>query len=150
MRQRQPSPTCVHEAAPTNAGVHVYRRRLEACLAGRNWAVPNDLEGWHAMTADFKASGVDLVAIDAIGGFERGLTRTLQADGLAVVRVGTRQALDFARSRGAARRAVRVDARTLRDLADALVSWGSDFILYMPQSMREAFHPRTPRTAPSD
>ena len=120
------------EPGPTNAGVHVYRRRLEACVGGRHWIVPNEPTGWLSVTEAFKASAVRLVAVDVIGGFERGLTQALQGMGFAVVRVGTRQALAFARSRDASNKTGRVDAVVLRDFADALISFGSDFELYLP------------------
>ena len=122
----------VKEYLSGNAGVHVYRWRLEACLEGRKWTVNNDADGWIAMSDAFKAFGVRLVAIDVIGGYERGLVQTLQATGLNVARVGMRQALDFARSRDASNKVPRVDASVLRDFADALVSFGPDFDLYLP------------------
>ena len=119
-----------------NAGVHVYRRRLDACLQGLDWTVSNDADGWTSVARAFSSAGVGLVAIDVIGGFERGLVQTLQANGLMVARVGTRQALDFARSRAAPTKVDRVNARVLRDLADVLASRGSEFPFYLPQMDR--------------
>ena len=120
------------ETLPANAGVHVARLRLDVCLCDRTWFVANDLDGWRSVSDTFKAADVSLVALDVIGGFERGLLQILQVDGLSVARIGIRQALDFARSRAALREIVRVDSRVLRDFADAFMSFGPDVRAYLP------------------
>lgn len=120
------------ETLPANAGVHVARLRLDVCLSDRTWFVANDLDGWRSVSDTFKAADVSLVALDVIGGFERGLLQILQIDGLSVARVGMRQALDFARSRAALREIVRVDSRVLRDFADAFMSFGPGVRAYLP------------------
>jgi len=63
---------------------------------------------------------VDLVVIEATGGYERGLVCALQGAGITVARVNPRQARDFAKSMGVLAKTDRVDARTLRDFADVL------------------------------
>lgn len=63
---------------------------------------------------------VDLVVIEATGGYERGLLCALQTAGLNVARVNPRQARDFAKSMGVLAKTDQVDARTLRDFADVL------------------------------
>jgi len=118
--------------APANAGVHVARWRLDVCLCERTWFVANALEGWRSVCDAFKAADVGLVALDVIGGFERGLVQMLRIDGLVVARIGIRQALEFARSRAALREIVRVDSRVLRDFANAFTSFGPDVSVYLP------------------
>jgi transposase len=78
----------------------------------------NDAQGWSALTAMLRAADVDLVVLEATGGYERGAVCALQAAGMAVARVNPRQARDFAKSMGVL--AKTDQARTLRDFADVL------------------------------
>ena len=80
----------------------------------------NDANGWDALIAKFKDANVDLVVIEATGGYERGLVCALQRAGITVARVNPRQARDFAKSMGVLAKTDRVDARILRDFADVL------------------------------
>ena len=80
----------------------------------------NDANGWDAVIAKFKDANVDLVVIEATGGYERGLVCALQGAGITVARVNPRQARDFAKSMGALAKTDRVDARILRDFGDVL------------------------------
>lgn len=67
-----------------------------------------------------REAGVDLVVIEATGGYERGVLCALQTAGLCVARVNPRQARDFAKSMGVLAKTDEVDARVLRDFADVL------------------------------
>lgn len=67
-----------------------------------------------------RAADVDLVVLEATGGYERGVVCALQAAGVTVARVNPRQARDFAKSMGVLAKTDQVDARTLRDFADVL------------------------------
>jgi transposase len=60
------------------------------------------------------------VVLEASGGYERGLVCALQAAQIQVARVNPRQARDFAKSMGTLAKTDRIDARSLRDLADVL------------------------------
>ena len=103
-----------------NAGVDVSKHHLDACLGSdvRRW--PNDADGWNELTAMLQAADVDLVVVEATGGYERGVVCAMQTAGLAVARVNPRQARDFAKSMGVLAKTDRVDARCLRDFADVL------------------------------
>lgn len=103
-----------------NAGVDVSKHHLDACWGGQQRRVANDVQGWDELTAMLQAAGVDLVVIEATGGYERGLVCALQGAGLCVARVNPRQARDFAKSMGVLAKTDQVDARTLRDFADVL------------------------------
>lgn len=72
------------------------------------------------MIEKFKACEVDLVVVEATGGYERGLVRALQQEGVEVARVNPRQARDFAKAMGELAKTDRIDARGLRDFADVL------------------------------
>lgn len=81
------------------------------------WPMPR----WgDALIAKFTAANVDLVALEATGGYERGFVAALQGAGLNVARLNPRQARDFAKSLGLLAKTDRTDARALRDFADVL------------------------------
>jgi transposase len=103
-----------------NAGIDVSKQHLDACWANEEQRLVNDASGWDELIAKLKSSEVDLVVIEATGGYERGLVCALQGAGIAVARVNPRQARDFAKSMGVLAKTDRVDARTLRDFADVL------------------------------
>ena len=107
------------EAKP-NAGVDVSKQHLDVCLGQSSWRVVNDPPGWDELTAKLLACGVDLVVLEATGGYERGLLCALQAAGVSVARLNPRQARDFAKSMGVLAKTDQVDARVLRDFADVL------------------------------
>lgn len=103
-----------------NAGVDVSKQHLDACWCDQELRVSNDAGGWSELIAKLQAAQVDLVVIEATGGYERGLVCALQEAGVSVARINPRQARDFAKSMGALAKTDRVDARCLRDLADVL------------------------------
>ena len=103
-----------------NAGIDVSKQHLDACWGNEQLRLANDAAGWDESIAKLKAADVDLVVVEATGGYERGLVCALQAAGLAVARVNPRQAREFAKSMGVLAKTDKVDARTLRDFADVL------------------------------
>lgn len=103
-----------------NAGVDVCKQHLDVCLGTVDRRVANDANGWDELVAMLQRAGVDLVALEATGGYERGLLCALQGAGIAVARLNPRQARDFAKSMGVLAKTDQVDARTLRDFADVL------------------------------
>jgi transposase len=103
-----------------NAGIDVSKQHLDACWSTEELRLGNDASGWNELIAKLKASQVDLVVLEATGGYERGLVLALQDAGIAVARVNPRQARDFAKSLGVLAKTDGLDARTLRDFADVL------------------------------
>jgi transposase len=103
-----------------NAGVDVCKQHLDVCLGAADHRVVNDANGWNVLIAKFMDANVDLVVLEATGGYERGLVCALQGAGITVARVNPRQARDFAKSMGVLAKTDQVDARTLRDFADVL------------------------------
>lgn len=103
-----------------NAGIDVSKQHLDACSGTRELRVGNDASGWNELIAGFKADDVDLVVIEATGGYEKGLVLALQGAGIAVARINPRQARDFAKSLGILAKTDTLDARVLRDFADVL------------------------------
>jgi len=98
----------------------VAKEHLDASLGDETLRVANEPSGWDELIAKFKASDVDVVVIEATGGYERGLVCALQDVQLCVARVNPRQARDFAKSMGHLAKTDKVDAKCLRDLADVL------------------------------
>lgn len=82
----------------------------------------NEASGWNDLIAKLQQARVDLVVVEATGGYERGLVLALQNAGITVARVNPRQSRDFAKSMGVLAKTDRVDARVLRDFADVLAS----------------------------
>ena len=103
-----------------NAGIDVSKQHLDACWGTDDQRVVNDATGWDVLIAKFKEADVDLVVIEATGGYERGLVCALQSAGIVVARVNPRQARDFAKSMGVLAKTDKVDARILRDFADVV------------------------------
>ncbi|WP_374340262.1 transposase, partial [Methyloversatilis sp.] len=81
-----------------NAGIDVSKLHLDVCVGATQQRVPNDASGWSELTAMLQAAQVDLVVMEATGGYERGLVCALQSAGVCVARVNPRQARDFAKS----------------------------------------------------
>jgi transposase len=103
-----------------NAGIDVSKQHLDVCLGTEDQRVGHDASGWDALIARLKDADVDLVVIEATGGYERGLVYALQAAGITVARVNPRQARDFAKSMGVLAKTDRVDAHILRDFGEVL------------------------------
>lgn len=103
-----------------NAGIDVSKQHLDVCLGADHQRVLNDAGGWEALTRQFKDADVELIVIEATGGYERDLVWALQSAGMAVARVNPRQSHDFAKSMGELSKTDKVDARMLRDFADVL------------------------------
>ncbi|HXS16919.1 MAG TPA: transposase [Polyangiaceae bacterium] len=103
-----------------NAGIDVSKLHLDVCVGATRQRVPNDANGWNELTAMLQAAQMDLVVVEATGGYERGLVCALQSAGVCVARVNPRQARDFAKSMGVLAKTDQVDARVLRDFADVL------------------------------
>lgn len=103
-----------------NAGVDVAKQHLDVCFGSQELRLDNNEDGWNALVAKLQAERVDLVVVEATGGYERGLVCALQTAAIAVARMNPRQARDFAKSLGVLGKTDKVDARCLRDFADVL------------------------------
>jgi transposase len=122
-----------------NAGVDVCKQHLDACVDTTEQRAANDANGWNELIAIFKRANVDLVVVEATGGYERGLMCALQSAGITVARVNPRQARDFAKSMGVLAKTDQVDARTLRDFADVVARHKdrAKYITPMPNEHRQ-------------
>lgn len=107
-------------AGRPNAGIDVAKSHLDGAWLDHTLRVENTATGWSELIAKLQADEVDLVVVEASGGYERGLVCALHAAGVVVARVNPRQARDFAKSLGVLAKSDRLDARVLRDFADML------------------------------
>ena len=80
-----------------NAGIDVSKDHLDVCWETNELRLSNDGAGWSELAAKLKAAGVELVVVEANGGYESGLLLALQEDGLTVAWVNERQKWDFAK-----------------------------------------------------
>jgi transposase len=103
-----------------NAGIDVSKEHLDACWGTQELRSGNDTSGCAGLIAKLQADAVDLVVVEATGGYERGVVAALQCAGITVARVNPRQARDFAKSLGLFAKTDRLDARCLRDFAEVL------------------------------
>lgn len=103
-----------------NVGIDVAKQHLDVCLGTQMRRVSNDAAGHDELIAMCRQAEVDLVLLEASGGYERAVVLALQQAGLCVARVNPRQARDFAKSMGVLAKTDQLDARVLRDFADVL------------------------------
>jgi transposase len=102
------------------AGIDVSKAHLDAAWGERFERVSNEADGWDALVAKFQADGVDVVVLEATGGYEKAAACALQAAGLAVVVLNPRQGREFAKAMGQLEKTDRVDAYSLRDFAGVI------------------------------
>ena len=112
MNMHQQGGVVNHEQRP-NAGVDVSKQYLDVCLGAEDQRLGNDATGWDGLTRKLRGANVDLVVIEATGGYERGLVCALQSAGISVARVNPRQARDFAKSMGVLAKTDRIDAELI-------------------------------------
>jgi transposase len=109
-------------AARPNAGIDVSKEHLDAAWGDRIERVSNDAGGWDVLAAKFEADRVDVVVLEASGGYEKAVACALQAEGLAVVVLNARQARDFAKAMGQLAKTDRVDAQVLKQFAAVIAA----------------------------
>jgi transposase len=101
-----------------NAGIDVAKQHLDVCFTDTDTRLSNDAAGWDALAAMLLAGQVDIVLLEASGGYERGVVCALQSAGISVARVNPRQTRDYAKAMGVLAKTDRLDARVLRDFAN--------------------------------
>ena len=100
-------------------GVDVSAAWLDACVGGSFCRVENSLAGAEALAAFCRRHGVDLVALEATGGYERLAFGRLWAEGLACAVVNPRQVRQFAEAMGLLEKTDRIDAAAIAWYAQA-------------------------------
>ena len=101
------------------AGVDVSKATLDACVlpSGTRLTVPNDQAGLAALTEVLKVEGVQLVVLEATGGYEALAAAQMAGAGLCVAVVNPRQVRDFAKGLGILAKTDAIDAHVLARFA---------------------------------
>ena len=126
-------------AAPrANAGIDVSKDWLDVSWADRTERFANDAAGMESLTVLLREQDIDLVVLEATGGYEKAAAAALQAAGLSVAVVNPRQARDFAKAIGVLAKTDKVDAQVLRAFADVLARHEkrSQFLHEVPDEKR--------------
>lgn len=107
---------------PMYVGVDVAKESLEVACGPQadTMSFANDDEGHEALIGALREQAVELMVMEATGGYEAACACALQAAGFAVAVVNARQARDFAKSMGYLAKTDRIDARVLSALAAVL------------------------------
>lgn len=88
--------------------------------AGEQWQVSNDAEGIEALKEGLEGIEVELVVLEASGGYEKFVAGQLSAVGLAVAVINPRQAREFARATGRLAKTDAIDAELLARFGEAV------------------------------
>lgn len=107
---------------PIHVGIDVAKDTLEVAWGPEavTQSFTNDDGGHEALVSALGAQRVDLIVMEATGGYEAPCACALQAAGFAVAVVNPRQARDFAKAMGYLAKTDRIDARVLAELAAVL------------------------------
>ena len=105
-------------------GIDVAKADVDVAVLGANLGAQrfdNRTEAHSALAAALKPLGVQLMVIEATGGYEAALACALQAAGLLMAVVNSRQARDRAKSMGPSVKTDHIEARMLAEFAAVLV-----------------------------
>lgn len=101
-------------------GIDVAKAELVVATrpAGERWTVENDERGVRTLVERLRRDAVELVVLEATGGYELLCVAALAAASLPVVVVNPRQVRDFARATGQLAKTDRIDAEILALFAE--------------------------------
>jgi transposase len=100
-----------------SAGIDISKDTLEMAIypAGESLNVPYDSDGMKQIAAALKVASVDIVVLEATGGFEVPLVSHLAQESLPAVVVNPRQVRRFAQAKGVLAKTDRLDAKVLAE-----------------------------------
>jgi len=105
---------------PIYVGVDVAKDKLDVALPEGVCQWPNDPDGHRCLVKQLAALPVELIVLEATGGYERALVAELAAASLPVVVVNPRQVRDFARATGQLAKTDAIDAKVLAEFGRAV------------------------------
>ena len=125
-------------APRVNAGIDVSKDWLDVCWGDQMRRFAHDTEGIKQLTVSLRQAHVDLIVLEASGGYELAVAAALQAEAFAVAVLNPRQTRDFAKSMGVLAKTDRVDARVLRDFANVIATHPkrSRYLRVLPDEQR--------------
>jgi transposase len=102
-------------------GIDVSKLQLDiATSTGREWSCANQEGDFEELTRELKAHAVELIVLEASGGYEGALVGSLSAAQLPVIVINPRQVRDFAKATGRLAKTDRIDARVLTQFAQQI------------------------------
>jgi transposase len=103
-------------------GIDVSKATLDVALrpSDETWQTTNDEAGITQLVSRLKQHKIQLIVIEATGGWELAVASALVEAGLPVAVVNPRQVRDFAKSLGRLAKTDRLDARILAHFAEAI------------------------------
>lgn len=102
-------------------GIDVSKQRLDiATSSGEAWSCANQEDDFQALTQRLKTQPVELIVLEASGGYEGAVVASLSAAELPVVVVNPRQVRDFAKACGRLAKTDRIDAAVLAQFAQRI------------------------------
>ncbi len=99
--------------AEAYVGIDVSKAELEVAVEDEGWTVSNDESGIEVLVEQLCERPVELVVLEATGGYEMPAAAALAEAGIPVVVANPRQVRDFARATGQLAKTDRIDARVL-------------------------------------
>ena len=105
---------------PLVVGIDIAKDTLEAAWGTQSQSFTNDAAGHEALIGQLHGQRVDLIVMEATGGYESACACSLQAAGLPVAVLNPRQVRDFAKSMGYLAKTDRIDAHVLAAFAALL------------------------------
>jgi transposase len=104
------------------AGVDVSKATLDVALlpSGEVLQCSNDANGIEALGKKLQSAAVDLVVMEATGGYETAVATALVGSGLRVAVVNPRQIRDFAKATGRLAKNDRIDAQVIAAFGQAI------------------------------
>lgn len=103
-------------------GIDIAKETFDVAF-GVNGAVEqfaNSPEGHDGLIAKLNGTPVELIVLEATGGYEFAIACALQAAGFSVAIINPRQARDFAKAMGYLAKTDRIDSRVLAQMAEVL------------------------------
>lgn len=103
-------------------GIDVSKASLDVALrpGDESWQTPNDEAGITQLVKRMKPYPIELIIVEATGGWEVAVVSALAEAGLPVAVVNPRQVRDFAKSLGRLAKTDRLDARILAHFGEAI------------------------------
>ena len=110
----------MRKATEIYVGIDISKESLDVALrpTERTWQITNTQDGIGELVKELGSLGLDLVVLEATGGFETLLVSVLVEEGLPVVVVNPRQVRDFARATGKLAKTDTIDAQILALFAE--------------------------------
>src|SRR6266550_9625040 len=103
-------------------GIDVSKATLDVAIvpSGEVLQFANDADGTEELGKKLKSAAVDLVVMEATGGYETAVATALVAGGLRVAVVNPRQIRDFAKATGRLAKTDRIDAQVIAEFGRAI------------------------------